>query len=502
MVQRAVHQFARLGRAPVALFATMIASALLVGTGTGAAAGPPAATADAAVPVSTAMAAPPPLSGTVSLYGHTITYATGGVSAVPAGHPEWAAYAGVVPVGGTVTLSGSIDFVSPGGLTYLTMWASLNGQGGPMPPDKEVYKKAAATTGTYTMPFSFSEPATASSEAVAAGMSSRNCNDSMVCGGPEILMYIKVVPKGTALSKPPKPKPEAPKPVVDTKAPTVRALASDAIIRKGHTIPARFTVTDDSGKAVMHAVLFSGGDAVPGSEYVSKGLRTADGRVWKTSWPASTGGKGPFFFCVWAVDAAGNTSKGAPKSSCAWISREVPIATVSNGCGTDGYGPAAEWAQNWFGNTRYYGGILTSYRGFPVTVKPACDVHDAAYAGVTVFDYSTGRVVDFRKMGRKAIDQKFLKDIRDICRTELTTHAQRKYLTTCLNGTTVDGLLAIFAVSGGSFGAVEGQIGAMTYKEMVRRFGAVGFDTDVTIPGTQQGETLKSNPAGGIRDIN
>jgi hypothetical protein len=468
MVPRPVPPPKRRNRASVVLLTGTIISAVLVSAGTGTAAGSPVQPAAAAA-ARPAEAAPPPPSGSVSLYGHTITYATGGVSAVPASHPEWAGYAGVVPVGGKVTLTGSIEFVSPGGLTYLTMWASLNGQGGPMPPEKEVYKKVTATTGTYTLPFSFSEPVTASSEAVAAGMSSRNCNDSMVCGGPEILMYFKVVPKGTALPKPAKPaKPKPPKPAADTEAPTVVALSSAAKIRNGEDIPARFTVSDNSGKAVFHAVLFSGGKVVPhpDSEKASKGLKPADGREWKTSWPASTGGKGPFFFCVWAVDAAGNTSAGAPKSSCAWISRQVSLLSVSNGCGTSEYGETVASVLNWLGDTQEYGKKT-------LVIRPLCDQHDAAYAGATVGNTPGGKPVDYRTTSRLQADDAFLFGIQAMCEKELSK--------------TPD-LLAQCRADAGK------------YYLLVRQFGVGAYDADATTPGDQAVMPASTNPDGGARN--
>jgi hypothetical protein len=472
MVKHPVHQPQQRNRASVAVLAFTIAGAVLVSSAASAASVPMGSTSAGAV--STEAAAPPPLSGTVSLYGHTITYSTTGVSAVPAGHPEWAGYAGVVPVGGKVTLSGSIDYVAAGGLTYLTMWASLNGQGGPMPPEKEVSKKVAATTGTYTLPFSFSEPVTASSEAVAAGMSSRNCNDSMVCGGPEVLMYVKVVPKGTALpkpstpTKPAKPKPVPAKPTADTTPPKVRAIGSGAIVRDGQAVPARFTVSDDSRKAVFHAVLYSGGTVVPNpdSEFVSPGLKPADGRVWKASWPASTGGTGPFFFCVWAVDAAGNASEGAPKSSCAWIARQVTIPSVSNGCGTSEYGESVASVLNWLGDIQDYGNTS-------LNIRLLCNQHDAAYAGVTVGSTTTHKIVDYRKTTRLQADDDFLFSIRALCKKELKKEPA---------------LLA------------QCQSDAAKYYGLVRSLGKGAYDADATTPGVQVDMPASTNPAGGARN--
>jgi hypothetical protein len=285
----------------------------------------------------------------------------------------------------------------------------------------------------------------------------------------------------------------------DTQAPVVVAVTPKAIFRKGTPASVAWTVRDNKGKAKWWVDLYSDGTIVASKS--SPGLVAAKGRTVTATFRNTTNAPGPFYFCVRAQDAAGNVSDGRKKSSCAWISWEVPVSSVANGCGTAAYGETAQWLQNWFGNKRHYGGIISYYRGFVVIVKQACDIHDAAYAGVTVLDPATARPVDFRTWTRQRVDTKFMADIRHLCRTQLTTTAEKKYLSACLNGLSLDALKAVFAISLGSLNAVQDQIGALSYYEAVRTYGGVGYDTDATIPGKQQGETGKSTPAGGIRDM-
>lgn len=134
----------------------------------------------------------------------------------------------------------------------------------------------------------------------------------------------------------------------DTTAPVVKAIGSSAIVRNGQKVPGKFTVTDDSGKARWFVGLYSGGAKV--GKGASRGLQPAKGAQVEGAWKGK--GIGPFYFCVWAVDAAGNRSENAPTSSCAWVSRQVTIPSVSNGCGTAEYGPTVASVLNWFGDTR------------------------------------------------------------------------------------------------------------------------------------------------------
>ena len=128
----------------------------------------------------------------------------------------------------------------------------------------------------------------------------------------------------------------------------VKAIGSSAIVRNGQKVPGKFTVTDDSGKARCFVGLYSGGAKV--GKGASRGLQPAKGAQVEGAWKGK--GIGPFYFCVWAVDAAGNRSEKAPASSCAWVSRHVTIPSVSNGCGTAEYGPTVASVLNWFGDTR------------------------------------------------------------------------------------------------------------------------------------------------------
>lgn len=123
------------------------------------------------------------------------------------------------------------------------------------------------------------------------------------------------------------------------------------------------------------------------------------------------------------------------------------------------------------------------------------------YSDGTIVASKSSPGLDFRTWTRQSIDTKFMADIRRICRTQLTTAKEKKYLSACVNGLGLDQLKEVFAISLGSLNAVQGEIGAMSYYEAVRTYGGVGYDTDATIPGKQQGETAKSTPVGGIRDM-
>ncbi len=110
----------------------------------------------------------------------------------------------------------------------------------------------------------------------------------------------------------------------------------------------------------------------------------ADGQVDGAQWPRSGGGDGPFYYCFYAQDTAGKVSAQAPMSSCRWVSVQVPIPAVSNGCGAATWGPQVADALNWAGDVRMYGSN-------PVNIRPACNQHDAGYAGVTVAGMTSQR---------------------------------------------------------------------------------------------------------------
>src|SRR5206468_3066353 len=100
------------------------------------------------------------------------------------------------------------------------------------------------------------------------------------------------------------------------------------------------------------------------------------------------------------------------------------IESVSNGCG------GGEWkivvkVQNFFGNTSTYYNVANKYlfhpqaRPFTVDFRAACDLHDAGYAGAVVKDKLRGGIKDFRGWTRKQVDEKFLADMRMLCRQQI-----------------------------------------------------------------------------------
>lgn len=434
----------------------------------------PAPGAGASVPTATH-----PLSGTESAAGHTVTWTIDGAFPVPADRPDLLAYPydGVIYPGSTVTLSGSETFTLGAGLvTNLDMTASL---GYMMDAKDTATLRKTVSAGTYTLPFNLKlkvarsravddKPADAAAplNTVQALVDSRNCNDNGVCDGPEVIMYLALLP-GRA-------------PKVDRIPPTVKAEPTHKIITLGHEVPAGYKAYDSDGPVKVHADLYSGGEIVASAA-------TADfvpsGKEGTIRFPAQTGGNGPFYYCLWAEDKAGNHSPGEPKSACAWLSREVPLVNVSNGCGTAAWGSGLEWLQNALGDTRTYGSTT-------VQIRPACNVHDAAYLGATVYNEFTKRVEDFRTTTRKQADHEFLDNIREICRKSLTGGKKSSQLKDCRNGVGVKGLTTLA-------GAV---IGAMTYYEAVRTFGGVGYDWDATTPGTQQSMPSSTQPRGGGRN--
>ena len=433
----------------------------------------PAPTAGASIPMATH-----PLSGTESAAGHTVTRPIDGAFPVPADRPDLLAYPydGVIYPGSTVTLNGSESFTLGAGLvTNLDMTASL---GFMMDAKDTATMRKTVSAGTYTMPFNLKlkvarsrtivgkpgAPA-APLNTVQALVDSRNCNDDGGCDGPEVIMYLALLPG------------KAPK--VDRIPPTVKAEPTHRVITLGHEIPAGYKAYDSDGPVKVHADLYSGGDLVASAvtpDFVPSGKEGA------VKFPAATGGNGPFYYCLWAEDKAGNHSPGEPKSACAWLSREVPLPNVSNGCGTAAWGTGPEWLQNALGDTRTYGNAT-------VQIRPACNVHDAAYLGATVYNEFTKRVEDFRTTTRKQADHEFLDNIREICRKSING-GKKSSLQDCRNGVGLRGLTTLA-------GAV---IGGMTYYDAVRTFGGVGYDWDATTPGTQQSMPSSTQPKGGGRN--
>jgi len=234
----------------------------------------------------------------------------------------------------------------------------------------------------------------------------------------------------------------------------------------GKAIPARFSVRDNSGKAKWYGTLYSGGQPIAKAQ--SKGLVAAKGKTIAGKWSSGGTYTGPFYYCFWAEDAAGNVSANAPYTSCQWLSVQVPIPAVSNGCGTSALGETVETILNWAGDVQMYG---TN----PVNIRPACNQHDAGYAGATVAGLNTKKVTDYRTWSRSQVDEKFYRDIVKQCKRFLKGPANAAYLKQCKE----DSYTYV--------GLVRGSIGRMS------------FDADMTTPGTQPDQPASTTPPGGAR---
>ncbi len=249
-----------------------------------------------------------------------------------------------------------------------------------------------------------------------------------------------------------------------------------------------FAMADNSGKAQGTMRMYSGGTVVGGAS--TKGF-VKNGR-YSTTLKKPPKGSGPFYWCAQAKDQAGNYSP----IKCRWLSIAVPISRANvNGCGTAGYGKAAESLQNYFGDVREYG---YGEDRTAVQIRNACNIHDAAYAGVTIFDAIEKQYVDFRQWSRLEIDEKFRADIGTLCRRDLSTPKRMApYLRTCMNGVGLTTFVGLIPIKG--LAALE-DAGANTYFEMVRSYGGVGFDADATVAGTQAQMPNRTFPPGGVRN--
>jgi len=150
----------------------------------------------------------------------------------------------------------------------------------------------------------------------------------------------------------------------------------------------------------------------------------------------------------------------------------VDPSTVSNGCGAKGKWQGIE---NIFGDTMIIPAATGKLR-FTINVRPACDLHDAGYAGIVVYDTITGNGAtrDYRALSRSQVDSMFRDDIRTLCDKAITNpvlHAVA--LTRC------KGLGVLWTLSG-----VPGH-GAEDYYQLVRNKGGPHFDQDPTTSGIQ-----------------
>ncbi len=413
----------------------------------------------------TAQAASRPLSGTITSYNHTITYSVSGAT-VPAGALA-AQYDGVVSAGAGVWFTGSAKYViGDGGCTRLSQSATL----GPS-SNTTTHSENLCGPATREMAFNLSLTAPASGQPDSSGViatiyaSAASLNCGGVCEGisvDQFTLKLAVVNTATPPTKPPTSS--------DTSPPVVALTSSKHVIRTDEPVPFSFTVTDDSGKAAWYTALYSGG-AVASQGY-SKGFGKAVGQEQGGQWSYPADGRyfGPFYACVWAQDVAGNKSAKAPFSACRWLSVQVRVPKVSNGCGGSQWGEIGAEMQNWIADLNHFGNV-------PVDMRPACNQHDAAYAGVTIAGMRTKKLTNYRKWSREDIDTKFGQDLRSRCDRFLKGPKLKAAHRRCLRHTVV-------------------------YLGLVREYGDDVYDADVTSPGTQRSAPAVTTPPGGRRRNN
>ena len=249
--------------------------------------------------------------------------------------------------------------------------------------------------------------------------------------------------------------------VPDTKRPEARALDYAGRAQPGSRIALHFRMKDDSGKATARIVLYQGGLKVGEFRSPAPESATMISTGHSLTIPLAPSLVGPLYYCLEAIDAAGNKSAG----QCAWITLVAPLAKVSNGCGGAGW---AAWvaSQNYLLNTSSYRdpGTGTTYT---VDFKQACNLHDAGYGGFAVADPIAGGVVDFRSWSRGRVDDKFLRDMQTLCRRSIPA-AAKTALASCLGN------------GGGA------SIGAKSRYDVVHKVGYRFFDADLKRPEQQQ----------------
>jgi hypothetical protein len=275
----------------------------------------------------------------------------------------------------------------------------------------------------------------------------------------------------TAPTTPPVKPPSPPGPV---DWPTVHAypVLTPWPLKPGTNAWLPYTVKDASGKAKVYGTLYEGGTSV--LEGGTKYFIAADGRKWQWKAHLADDLKGPLRYCLWAVNQKGKESVLKPKSSCAWLSLLVPVAKVSNGCGGGGWGAAGDWVQNYFGNVHTYkdSNVYPLAKSYTVNFKAACDLHDAGYNGMTVYDKINNRTIDFRTWTRKRVDDKFWRDMKMLCDDQIREQEDP--------GVTATVALAKCKGVGGA-----ASIGSEWLYNKVRYWGSHFFDADLTRPGHQ-----------------
>jgi hypothetical protein len=372
--------------------------------------------------------------------------------------------------GGPITLSGEMVVTrAPGTVSYVRMSAHVGDKSWPGWPPKGQDGRVSGTTVSERFNLSFTVPPKYTSTWVSGSAALSVCGG--ICGGYAIDFTIRVDRKV---------KPTTPKP---TGKPTVQAFApGGSPAEPGGPVTLPYSVSDDSGKATVHLQLYQDGAPV-GAERSLPGPATGARQSYTYTRLARTL-TGPLFFCVWA-ESKGGKSDDAPKSSCAWVPLLVDVKSpgVSNGCGGKGWDSIVA-IENYFGNTHVYEDAGTGAR-YTVDFKPACDLHDAGYAGLLVVDrINGGGKVDYRSWSRMAVDSKFLRDMRTLCHTTATPPIPP----------------ASDAMGQCEHSNMPSSIGAGTLYGFVDNYGDLFFDADLTKPDLQEVGDRKARPTGGSRD--
>lgn len=336
--------------------------------------------------------------------------------------------AGLVRRGGPrrrkVTFSGSAAFsIGKGYVTNLSQSGLLSGTDG-----ASFYERVGE--GTYTLPFSLATTAPKAADAnkigdvigyISASVSSRNCNDWGLCGGPSARLSLAVVGHLLGHGEADRLAGEELQDLRQGQQPDREEAA-----QRG-AVPAETGHGDERqlGQGAGHDARLLRGDGGWRSQH--QRVRQAGSLLGDIAQTAE--GLGTVLRRAQSKDKAGNYSP----IKCKWLSIAVPITRVKvNGCGTDGDRLTAEWLQNYFGDVREYG---TGSDRTQARLRNACNIHDAAYTGITIFDALDKQYVDFRQWTRLEIDAKFRNDIRALCRRVLSKpKSMAPYLHTCTHG--------------------------------------------------------------------
>jgi hypothetical protein len=286
-------------------------------------------------------------------------------------------------------------------------------------------------------------------------------------------------------------RPDEPK---DTTSPTIKFNVDKTITPMSLPIYQMFWIFDNSPSVTVTVSLFSDGHQVTSDADYTFNLATGADQDHMVTFSHVTNEKGPFYICVVAKDKAGNSS--GRFNNCVWRSVEVPLAILSNGCGSQDYGSVATHLQNWFLNTTKFiksqisalGSTMTEY--YVVNVKPACDNHDGGYQGSTFKDAISGKIIDTRLMTRQQVDIKFKQDIATLCsKAGLPTNR----LVECIGG-------PLYSLGGVTQYAKGTAIGANTYATAVSAVAIKGFDSNSTVPLAQTKIPATTQPSGGARN--